>query len=41
MYRYFCCHIFSGKKEYRILSNFWENDIVIENENKNRIYESG
>ena len=29
---------FSSKKEYRSLSNFWENDIVIQEE---RVYESG
>lgn len=29
---------FSSKKEYRSLSNFWENEIVIQDE---RIYESG
>ena len=29
---------FSSKKEYRSLSNFWENDIVIQEE---RLYESG
>ena len=29
---------FSSKKEYRSLSNFWENDILIQDE---RIYESG
>jgi len=29
---------FSSKKEYRSLSNFWENDIVIQDE---RVYESG
>ena len=37
----FIVTFFSGKKEYRSLSNFWENDIIIENEDKNRIYESG
>lgn len=34
-------NFFSGKKEYRSLSNFWENDIVIVDGNKKRIYESG
>jgi predicted NAD-dependent protein-ADP-ribosyltransferase YbiA (DUF1768 family) len=29
---------FSSKKEYRSLSNFWENEIVIQDE---RVYESG
>jgi predicted NAD-dependent protein-ADP-ribosyltransferase YbiA (DUF1768 family) len=37
----FIVTFFSGKKEYRSLSNFWENDIIVENEDKNRIYESG
>jgi hypothetical protein len=37
----FIITFFSGKKEYRSLSNFWENDIIVENEDKNRIYESG
>jgi len=27
-------NFFSGKKEYRSLSNFWENDIVIIDEDK-------
>jgi predicted NAD-dependent protein-ADP-ribosyltransferase YbiA (DUF1768 family) len=31
-------NFFSGKKEYRSLSNFWENDVVITDQ---RIYESG
>jgi predicted NAD-dependent protein-ADP-ribosyltransferase YbiA (DUF1768 family) len=31
-------NFFSGKKEYRSLSNFWENDVVIEGQ---RVYESG
>ena len=30
-------NFFSGKKEYRSLSNFWENDVIIDE----RIYESG
>ena len=30
-------YFFSGKKEYRSLSNFWENDVVVEE----RLYESG
>ena len=34
-------NFFSGKKEYRELSNFWENDIVISNGDVKRIYESG
>ena len=37
-------NFFSGKKEYRSLSNFWENDIIItdkEDKDKKRIYESG
>jgi len=34
-------NFFSGKKEYRSLSNFWENDIVIVDGDKKRIYESG
>ena len=38
---YYIVTFFSAKKEYRSLSNFWENDIIIENENKDRIYESG
>jgi predicted NAD-dependent protein-ADP-ribosyltransferase YbiA (DUF1768 family) len=37
----FVVTFFSAKKEYRSLSNFWENDIIVENEDKNRIYESG
>jgi predicted NAD-dependent protein-ADP-ribosyltransferase YbiA (DUF1768 family) len=36
----FVISFFSGKKEYRSLSNFWENDVVII-ANENRIYESG
>jgi len=32
---------FSGKKEYRSLSNFWEQDVVIEVCGQNRHYESG
>lgn len=34
-------NFFSRKKEYRSLSNFWENDIVIVDRDKRRIYESG
>jgi hypothetical protein len=34
-------NFFSGKKEYRSLSNFWENDIAIIDGEKKRIYESG
>ena len=34
-------NFFSGKKEYRSLSNFWENDIIIIDGDKKRIYESG
>jgi predicted NAD-dependent protein-ADP-ribosyltransferase YbiA (DUF1768 family) len=30
-------NFFSGKKEFRSLSNFWEKDIVVQN----RVYESG
>jgi predicted NAD-dependent protein-ADP-ribosyltransferase YbiA (DUF1768 family) len=30
-------NFFSGKKEYRSLSNFWENDVVVDK----RLYESG
>ena len=36
----FVITFFSAKKEYRSLSNFWENDVVIMEE-KNRVYESG
>ena len=32
---------FSGKKDYRSLSNFWEKDVIIGNEKDKRIYESG
>jgi predicted NAD-dependent protein-ADP-ribosyltransferase YbiA (DUF1768 family) len=32
-------HFFSGKKEYRSLSNFWERDVVVGD--KERVYESG
>jgi hypothetical protein len=32
-------HFFSGKKEYRSLSNFWERDVIIGD--KERVYESG
>lgn len=34
-------NFFSGKKEYRSLSNFWENDVIIIDECSQRIYESG
>ena len=34
-------NFFSGKKEYRSLSNFWENDVVIIDGDKKRVYESG
>jgi hypothetical protein len=34
-------NFFSGKKEYRSLSNFWENDVIIIDECTQRIYESG
>lgn len=34
-------NFFSGKKEYRSLSNFWEKDVIIGNEKDKRIYESG
>jgi predicted NAD-dependent protein-ADP-ribosyltransferase YbiA (DUF1768 family) len=34
-------NFFSGKKDYRSLSNFWEGNIVIANEDTNRTYESG
>jgi predicted NAD-dependent protein-ADP-ribosyltransferase YbiA (DUF1768 family) len=34
-------NFFSGKKEYRSLSNFWEADITISGGNSNRQYESG
>jgi predicted NAD-dependent protein-ADP-ribosyltransferase YbiA (DUF1768 family) len=34
-------NFFSGKKEYRSLSNFWEGDIIIAAGDKQRIYESG
>jgi predicted NAD-dependent protein-ADP-ribosyltransferase YbiA (DUF1768 family) len=34
-------NFFSGKKEYRSLSNFWETDITISGTNGNRQYESG
>jgi predicted NAD-dependent protein-ADP-ribosyltransferase YbiA (DUF1768 family) len=30
-------NFFSGKKEYRSLSNFWENDVIV----NGRLYESG
>lgn len=34
-------NFFSGKKEYRSLSNFWENDIVVIEKDEKRIYETG
>ena len=34
-------NFFSGKKEYRSLSNFWEKDVIIEDNIDKRIYESG
>jgi len=34
-------NFFSRKKEYRSLSNFWENDIIIIDGGEKRIYESG
>ena len=34
-------NFYSGKKEYRSLSNFWENDVTIMDGDKVRIYESG
>jgi predicted NAD-dependent protein-ADP-ribosyltransferase YbiA (DUF1768 family) len=34
-------NFYSRKKEYRSLSNFWENDIVIIDSDIKRIYESG
>lgn len=34
-------NFFSGKKEYRSLSNFWENDVEMMYGDKKRIYESG
>jgi len=34
-------NFFSGKKEYRTLSNFWENDVAIVCNGIIRIYESG
>jgi predicted NAD-dependent protein-ADP-ribosyltransferase YbiA (DUF1768 family) len=34
-------YFFSGKKEYRSLSNFWEKDIVMVDGNIERAYESG
>jgi DNA topoisomerase IA len=37
----FVITFFSAKKEYRSLSNFWENDVTIMDGDKVRIYESG
>jgi predicted NAD-dependent protein-ADP-ribosyltransferase YbiA (DUF1768 family) len=34
-------NFFSGKKEYRSLSNFWENDVIIMINDNVRTYESG
>jgi len=34
-------NFFSGKKEYRSLSNFWENDVIITKNEIVRTYESG
>lgn len=34
-------NFFSGKKEYRSLSNFWENDVIIMINDTVRTYESG
>jgi len=34
------CNFFSGKKELRSLSNFWERDVIMRNE-KERKYETG
>ena len=34
-------NFFSGKKDYRSLSNFWEGDIVITDGDEKRTYESG
>ena len=34
-------NFYSGKKEYRSLSNFWENDVAIIESDKKRVYESG
>ena len=34
-------NFYSGKKIYRSLSNFWENDVTIIEGNIKRIYESG
>jgi len=34
-------HFYSGKKEYRSLSNFWEQDVCINDCGSIRIYESG
>jgi len=34
-------HFYSGKKEYRSLSNFWEREISIIDDDSVRIYESG
>ena len=35
------CNFFSGKKELRSLSNFWEGDVVIKQNEKERKYETG
>ena len=34
-------NFFAGKKEYRSLSNFWENDVTIIDGIQKRVYESG
>jgi len=34
-------NFFSGKKEFRSLSNFWENVVIIKDGDKERLYESG
>lgn len=34
-------NFFSGKKEYRSLTNFWEREVVIIDGEKKRVYESG
>jgi hypothetical protein len=35
------CNFFSGKKELRSLSNFWEEDVIIRCDEKERKYETG
>jgi predicted NAD-dependent protein-ADP-ribosyltransferase YbiA (DUF1768 family) len=34
-------NFYSGKKEYRSLSNFWEQDVSINDDDSIRVYESG